>query len=214
MGDNNALYVPEAFVAIYRDSLLHLSDIATPNQTEAELLSGIPIRDLASAYANLHWFHARGVRTVILTSMSFPTDSDASSEQLIQVMASTISDLSDPYPTQYAHMQFRKVPTYFSGTGDLTTALLLAWLVKNRDKAQSGLATTTASGVFSFATLVRSLELTMATLQAVIHRTAEAQSEELLLIQSKADIENPVTTQRATIVDATTLATELRSKKP
>lgn len=204
LGDNNALYVPEAFVPIYRDKLLHLSDIVTPNQTEAERLSGITIRDLQSAYTSLQWFHARGVRTVIITSMTF-----AGSDDRIEVLASTLSDLSDPYPTQVARMSFEKVPTYFSGTGDLTTAMLLGWIVKKKGEEATS---TTAPGVFSFPTLVCALELTMSTLQSVIHRTAAAKSEELLLIQSKSEIERPHVTQRAEIVDATQWAQQLKQQ--
>lgn len=36
MGDCGRLYVPESIVPIYRDHLLPLSDLITPNQTEAE----------------------------------------------------------------------------------------------------------------------------------------------------------------------------------
>lgn len=186
------------------------------------MLSGIPIRDQESAWANLQWFHSRGVRTVIITSMQFPAagqDPLTSANDLpIQVMASTIADQNDPYPTRYAHMSFQKVPTYFSGTGDLTTALLLAWLLKTRDqererKGNQQQQQQPPAGVFSFDTLVSALELTMATLQAVIHRTASAPSEELLLIQSKADIERPNVTQRATVVDAAQIAAAARAKQ-
>jgi len=73
MGDNGALYVPPSFVSIYRDRLIPLADVITPNQTEAEQLSGIPIRDESSAIENIEWFHRRGVRTVIITSLTYPT---------------------------------------------------------------------------------------------------------------------------------------------
>lgn len=233
MGDNSKLYVPEAFVSIYRDDLLGWSDVVTPNQTEAERLSGIPIVDQSSALANLTWFHSRGPRTVIITSMTYPgpivTDAtpategiellSPSSAKTIHVMASTIEEEGidpkiEPNPKQYAQMQFEYVPVYFSGTGDLTAALLLAWLTKLHQQEQqqstsssSSSTTSTSSSAssssppcFSFSTLVGALERSMSTLQSVIHRTFEAKSEELKLIQSKLDIEQPPTTHKATIV--------------
>lgn len=36
LGDNGQLYVPKELVAIYRDRLVPLADIITPNQFEAE----------------------------------------------------------------------------------------------------------------------------------------------------------------------------------
>ena len=36
MGDNGELYVPKELLYIYRDKLIPLADIITPNQFEAE----------------------------------------------------------------------------------------------------------------------------------------------------------------------------------
>jgi pyridoxal/pyridoxine/pyridoxamine kinase len=229
MGDNGALYVPPSFVSIYRDRLIPLADVITPNQTEAEQLSGIPIRDESSAIENIEWFHRRGVRTVIITSLTYPTatradtataaaaattaDPDAAAAStpagVIHVLASTLEEgdsAAEPLRSRrVAHMQFHHVPMYFSGTGDLSSALLLAWIVRThqqeQQQAQMNGGTSVPPSRLSFSTLVRALELCMATLQAVIRRTFAAGSEELLLIQSKADIETPVITQRATIID-------------
>lgn len=35
LGDEGKLYVPQEFVAIYRDQLLPMASVITPNQTEA-----------------------------------------------------------------------------------------------------------------------------------------------------------------------------------
>ncbi len=71
MGDDGALYVPESFVSIYRDSIVPLADIITPNQTEAELLTGLKITDIASARQACAALHALGPRVVIITSAVF-----------------------------------------------------------------------------------------------------------------------------------------------
>jgi ribokinase len=49
------------------DSLLHMVTYLTPNETEAELLTGIRVRDDRSAAAACANLHARGVITVIIT---------------------------------------------------------------------------------------------------------------------------------------------------
>ena len=49
------------------DELLSLIDVLTPNESEAELLSGIPVRDRSSARASAEAIQARGVREVVIT---------------------------------------------------------------------------------------------------------------------------------------------------
>jgi ribokinase len=49
------------------DELLELTDICAPNETETELLTGLPVNTLAEAEAAARKLLARGPRTVILT---------------------------------------------------------------------------------------------------------------------------------------------------
>ncbi len=42
LGDNGHLYVPKELIPIFRDELLPISDIITPNQFEIETLTGTP----------------------------------------------------------------------------------------------------------------------------------------------------------------------------
>jgi pyridoxine kinase len=216
-GGAGKLYVPAEFIDIYRTRLLPLADVWTPNQFEAEQLSGLRIDDEASARQCLEWFHARGVRTVIITSCTYRKSASSASSSdapnLIHVLGSTIesneSESDDPAARpsrrlRVAHMAIPRLDKYFTGTGDLTAALLLAWLTRTHKQeqeqlaaAKQGSAATAAATVpsgpprFSFATLCVALERSMATLQAVIRRTYDAQSSELLLIQAKQDIEQP-----------------------
>lgn len=76
-----------------------------------------------------------------------------------------------------------KIPAYFTGTGDLMTALLLGWSNKYPDN------------------LARAAELAVSSLQAVLQRTIndyrsagfdpKTSSLEIRLIQSQEDIRNP-----------------------
>lgn len=85
LGDNGALYVPEDLIPIYRDEILPLCDICTPNQFEAELLTQIKIRDAADAWKATEWFHSKGVKTVVLSSASL-----SSSTQLVGFLSQQI----------------------------------------------------------------------------------------------------------------------------
>lgn len=49
------------------DELLSLVDIITPNETEAQQLTGIKVSDDDSANKAAQWLHAKGITTVIIT---------------------------------------------------------------------------------------------------------------------------------------------------
>lgn len=68
MGDNGKMYVPENLLPIYKSQILPLSDILTPNQFEAELLTGIQIRTVEDAWNGIDILHDRGCQTIVLSS--------------------------------------------------------------------------------------------------------------------------------------------------
>lgn len=75
LGDNGHLYVPKSLIPVYQQEILPLCDICTPNQFEAETLSGIEITSEANAWKALDWFHDKGIPTVVLSSTNFsPND--------------------------------------------------------------------------------------------------------------------------------------------
>ncbi|HER09488.1 MAG TPA: ribokinase [Bacteroides sp.] len=49
------------------DGILNRTDIITPNEAEAERLTGIRIRNEKGAWKAAEWLHRKGVRTVIIT---------------------------------------------------------------------------------------------------------------------------------------------------
>lgn len=65
MGDDNRLYVSKDLVPAYRDQIVSLATVLTPNQYEAELLTGIKINSKASALAACQALHHNGVATVV-----------------------------------------------------------------------------------------------------------------------------------------------------
>lgn len=181
LGDNGHLYVPESFVGIYRDELLPLAQISTPNQFEAELLSGVKITDEESAYQALDWFHAKGVETVVLSSTHIGAPSH---------LKAFLSCKSKEAPTAVRrfHILMPKLGNCnFTGTGDLFAALFFAHYTLEAEPSAA-------------------LENTVATVQAVINNTIKdfdprstsspptAFQRELKLVRSKRDIENPMIT--------------------
>jgi pyridoxine kinase len=153
LGDNGRLYVPAELVPVFRDELVPLATLLTPNQFEAETLSGVPIRDSASASAGLSALHALGARTVVITSTDrsarvrrrpragdrAPSGAGASPpppDALAMIVSCPFADVSESElfaggagRGARGHAQFTvllpRIDGEFSGTGDLTAALLL-----------------------------------------------------------------------------------------
>ena len=104
-----------------------------------------------------------------------------------------LSSSTKSRPDEAVRIYIPKFPAAFVGTGDLFTALATAWLSRTGND------------------LVKTLENTIGTMQAVLKRTLEharsrskgdrqqasARDMELKLIQSKRDIEEPTVTVRA-----------------
>lgn len=185
MGDNGKMYVPEELLPVYREHIVPLADIITPNQYEAELLSGQKIKNESDAAEVMEWFHQQGVKTVVLSSTDF------SSESELIGMASSVTNGSKTK----LNIVIPRLSANFTGTGDLFAALLLAWMHHTNNN------------------LKKAVENTLSTMQAILHRTLDmARSRagadscpsvrqlELKLIQSLDDIRNPKPTITATLL--------------
>ncbi|KAK0353472.1 putative pyridoxal kinase [Friedmanniomyces endolithicus] len=134
MGDNGRMYVAEETVPAYK-SLLKDADLILPNQFEAELLSDVKIRDLASmkqAITRLHQTY--GVPHVLITSIRLPATA-ANTPTQAEVDLATTAKLSIIGSTATSDMKPRlfriTVPAlavFFSGTGDMFASLMVARL--------------------------------------------------------------------------------------
>jgi len=192
LGDQGKLYVPAEVVAVYRDEVVGHADIVTPNQFEAETLTGIPIRTLADARSVAQWFHNKGVAKVVISSMEFPED-PTYADRLV-LLGSVRPPTTDGPPQQFTII-IPSVRDVFTGTGDTLSALLLGW-----DAAESDFAA--------------ACEKALAGLQAAIRLTVEysaahsplgaaprdprcVAARELRLIQAKRWLEAPEVLLRA-----------------
>lgn len=180
MGDAGKMYVPETLLPIYRDEIIPLCDIATPNQYEVELLTGQKMVNEAGAWKGMEWFHDRGVRMVALSSSEIGGTS--------VLLAYLSSKKADGTLEKYKITIPKQGAVHLTGTGDLFAALLLAHTTKLPND------------------LCLAFELTIAAVQSVIEVTLSSMSEvmqngqvkvsaqqrELKIVQSKKQIEAPV----------------------
>eukprot|EP00041_Stephanoeca_diplocostata_P008116 m.116663 g.116663 ORF g.116663 m.116663 type:complete len:314 (-) comp17182_c0_seq2:264-1205(-) len=184
MGDNGKLYVPKDLVPRYKNSVIRLADVITPNQFEVELLTeGGDIASMEDAVERMQQLHTHGPGTVVISSLNANIVPDG---QMV-VLGSAKQNSAGHHPYRYTLTFPRVNGFYFTGTGDLFTALFLAWNAKGKSPHEA-------------------TEHTIATIQAVIRNTLaatqsrrengealSARDRELRLIQSKADIESPDT---------------------
>ncbi|QCD98486.1 pyridoxine kinase [Vigna unguiculata] len=181
MGDEGKLYVPQELVSVYREKVVPVASMLTPNQFEAELLTGFRIQSEAQGREACRLLHAAGPSKVIITSINIDGN--------LLLIGSHQKEKGEP-PRQFK-IVIPKIPAYFTGTGDLMTALLLGWSNKYRDNLEIA------------------AELAVSSLQALLHRTlsdyknaghdSQSTSLEIRLIQSQDDIRNPEVNFKAEI---------------
>ena len=198
LGDHGQLYVPEALVECYKEKVIPHATILTPNQFECELLTGIVIHTRKDAVAATDALHAAGVTTVVITSLEYVDDNgskksgagggadgatdgatDGAGTSVLTVFASHVVTKGE-IPERY-ELNMPKLEGRFTGTGDLSAALLLSWLHHSNGN------------------IGQAVEKTMGTVQAVLERTIRdgvaigGAPAEIKLIQSHGDIVNPPT---------------------
>lgn len=174
LGDNGKLYMPEENVAVYRDRLLPLAAVITPNQFEAEVLSGTDIVDEESAVAACDALHSLGPPTVVITSAN-----------LQRGRLATIASTTEGGTTRRYRVDLPVVEGHYVGCGDLFASLLLSKLH-------------VADG-----NLPAALEQACASMKVVIRRTRDAASRELRLVQTRGALLEPEDAVRATRVCGT-----------
>ncbi|KAH9857303.1 Ribokinase-like protein [Lenzites betulinus] len=133
LGDSGKLYVAPEVVPIYRDAL-SLATIITPNWFEVEVLTEIKMTDPASLRQAIRKLHdTYHVPHVVISSIPLkpwltellPTHlrppADSTDASFLACIASSRGDDASVYATC-----FPCLPGYFSGVGDLFSALVLA----------------------------------------------------------------------------------------
>ncbi|CAG9102462.1 unnamed protein product [Plutella xylostella] len=171
MGDNGKMYVPADILPVYRDVVVPLADILTPNQFEAEQLTGVKVNNLDDALRAIQVLHDKGVKTVVLSS------SDLGDED-------TMIGIASSHGSCYT-IEIPKIKASYVGTGDLFAALFLAWFYKTDCDLKISLEKT-------IATLQAIVKDTFEKARAK-QPTGDIPPAlmELRLVQNKTTIENP-----------------------
>ncbi|RYR04006.1 hypothetical protein Ahy_B06g083506 isoform A [Arachis hypogaea] len=181
MGDEGKLYVPQELISVYRERVVPVASMLTPNQFEAELLTGFRIQSEDDGRKACNFLHEAGPSKVVITSINI--------DGTLLLIGSHEKEKGKP-PKQFK-IVIPKIPAYFTGTGDLMTALLLGWSNKYPDNLEI------------------TAELAVSSLQALLQRTLNdyksaghdprSTSLEIRLIQSQDDIRSPEITFKAEI---------------
>lgn len=109
-GDDEKLYCHPALPETFRNITVPLASILTPNQFEAELITGMKIADEKDAYEVCKRIHEKGPHTVIITSIK------TKNSNVITVLASTTKKQKEG-GAQVLFLEVPRVEAYFTGTG-------------------------------------------------------------------------------------------------
>ncbi|XP_044069928.1 pyridoxal kinase-like isoform X3 [Siniperca chuatsi] len=193
LGDHGSMYVPQNLYPVYKNKVVPVADIITPNQFEAELLTGKNISTEKDAVEVMDLLHAMGPDTVVITSSDLP--SRLGDRFLVSLGSQRHVRPDGSRATQRVRIEVPKVDAVFVGTGDLFAAMLLAWTHHYPND------------------LKMACEKTFSVMHHVIQRTISYAHElagpgrrpsppqlELRMVQSKADIEDPAIVTEATVI--------------
>ena len=123
MGDfDRGFYVKPDIPGIFKNELIPLSDIATPNQFELEALTGIEITDTTSAIKAINLLHEMGPSIILVTSFREKKGS----------LSMITSDKKNIYKTSTAELP---LGSGAAGTGDLTCAVFLSLYLETKNLA-------------------------------------------------------------------------------
>lgn len=154
MGDRpKGLFVRPEIPGIMRAQLLPLADIATPNAFELELLSGMPVDDVASGLAAARNLLALGPALVIATGI---------------VAGATITSLAVTADAAW-QVTVPLVPAVAHGAGDCFTAAFLGRWLEKRDPARAlALAAASTSAILEATAAAGADELRLVAAQDAI----------------------------------------------
>jgi pyridoxine kinase len=168
MGDvGRGFYVHAGIPEIFKNEVIRMADIVTPNQFELEALTGIDTTKAenvgeaaARAIAELHKL---GPKIVLVTS--FREKGEGPDLDMLVSDGKTIYRIRTPelpFPDQAS----------MAGSGDLTTAVFLSRYLETGD-------------------IKRTLELTTASVFGIMEATFKAKSRELLIVQAQEELIRP-----------------------
>jgi len=170
MGDvGRGFYVKPDIPDMFKNELVPLADIITPNQFELEALTGLETDSIDNARRAVDMIHAKGPGTVLVTSFR-----DGKNDEQIAMLA---SDKSGMYMITTPELP---IATGMAGSGDITAAVFLSRYLETGD-------------------VKKTLELCMASIFGIIEASWKAQQSdgaqarlmELRIIQAQNELVAP-----------------------
>ncbi|KAG7670781.1 hypothetical protein Ndes2526B_g01465 [Nannochloris sp. 'desiccata'] len=151
-GDDGRLYCRPELPHAFRTSILPIASVITPNQYEAELLAEMPITSEEDALAACAILHSKGPHTVVITSLNLDpswviivasTTIEQKQKHTGQLRGTTADGNTTRTTENNSYTQYKlrvpRVKGYFTGTGDLFTALLLGWMHRHPENLKLAL---------------------------------------------------------------------------
>uniref|UniRef100_A0A915EJK3 Pyridoxal kinase n=1 Tax=Ditylenchus dipsaci TaxID=166011 RepID=A0A915EJK3_9BILA len=156
-GDDGKYYVPEELTDIYRNEILPLADIITPNVFELSKLTKLPVTTEAECLRAVKRLHKEsGVRVIVVTSGIL-------AEKCPNIFYCYSSEMSSNGSIEQHRFEIPIVRGHFVGTGDVFTSLLVVWLTEFNGNIKEAICSVISS------------------MQAILKRTSAAAFGNLLL---------------------------------
>ena len=169
MGDEGrGFFVKPEIPAIFKNEVIPLADIISPNQFELGVLSGINITNLEDVLNAVKYIHSIGPGIILVTSLKTKDTSN---------IGMLVSDGKETYRISTPELYFEDV-NFMAGSGDLCTSIFLSRYLENND-------------------ICYALEKTASSIFGIMEATQKAKSRELLLITAQDKLVNPSHTFRA-----------------
>lgn len=126
IGDiDTGVYVREGIPDFIRTKALTMADVATPNQFELGLLSGLDTGIVEGLLAAIDWLHALGIGSLLVTSVQ----TDETPDDCIEIMASGRDGTF--------RLRTPLLPISVNGAGDAIAALFFAHLMRGMTAADA-----------------------------------------------------------------------------
>lgn len=169
MGDNGRYYTPKELKPVYLEVIIPLADVLTPNAFELGELTDTHIETEEDCLKAVKILHAKGVKTVVVTSGV----TGAQTDELLRCYASVQG--GDTY-----RFTFPRLTGQFVGTGDVFASLLVVWL----DETKGDVAEAVKRVLGSMQSLIKR---TSVFAQEQVDKSSRAMCE-LRLVQSRKDL--------------------------
>lgn len=175
MGDmGRGFYVKPGIPDIFKNQVITLADIITPNQFELEALSGMDTSSLDDTRKAIDALHAKGPSVILVTSFRegiSPLGSLHPGDHIDML----VSNGKEGYRIRTPELPFT---TIMAGSGDLTAAVFLSRYLETKDIRQT-------------------LELCAASVYGIMEATFKRKSRELLMIQAQEELVAPSSSFKA-----------------